>query len=78
MTGLLETQILAFEIINSTQPMIDEISYRYVASTVHACPGHWDSSLRWHEGHVWPQDAILGDLLLSVTQSRGNGLPPSP
>src|ERR1035441_1143681 len=77
-TGRFETQGLDFHFMNNTKPQIGEISDCYFASMAHACPGHWDSSLRWHEGHLWPQDAILEDLLLSVTQSRGHGLPPSP
>jgi len=76
----IKSHSVAFDFLFSPQghPMIGEISYCYMPQAIHACPGHWDSSLRWHEGHVWPQDAILDDLLLSVTQSRGNGLPPSP
>ena len=45
--------------------MTGEISYCYVASMVHACPGQWDHQGRWHEGHVWPEDAILDDVLAS-------------
>ncbi len=43
--------------------MIGEISYAYSSSAVHACDGHWDSRGNWHEGHLWPEDAILEDLL---------------
>jgi hypothetical protein len=42
---------------------IGEISYGYMDSAVHACPGHWDRDLNWHEGHVWPQDAHVDDFL---------------
>lgn len=40
-----------------------EISYTYVDSAVYNCPGHWDSSLNWHEGHFWPQYCQLADAL---------------
>jgi glutathione synthase/RimK-type ligase-like ATP-grasp enzyme len=61
----LSTQSLAFDFLfNSKQePMIGEISYCYQAQAVHTCAGHWDPKGMWHEGHIWPQDAILEDLL---------------
>jgi len=40
-----------------------EISYTYVDSAVYNCPGYWDSSLNWHEGHFWPQYCQLMDAL---------------
>ena len=48
------------------EPLITEVSYGYVDTAVHECPGHWDEDLTWHEGHVWPQDAIIEDLLAAV------------
>ncbi len=61
----LRTQSLAFDFVKapSGQPKIVEISYCYLADAVYACPGHWDSRMQWHEGPMWPQDAILIDLL---------------
>ena len=58
-------QSLAFDFLFNSQhePMVGEISYGYVASMVHACAGHWDHQGRWHEGHVWPEEAILEDVL---------------
>lgn len=69
----LRTQSLAFDFVKmpSGQPLIVEISYCYLADAVHACPGHWDSRLNWHEGLMWPQDAILIDLLDDL-KSRAN------
>jgi len=40
-----------------------EISYTYVDFVVRDCPGYWDSSLNWHEGHFWPQYCQLADTL---------------
>jgi hypothetical protein len=59
------SQSLAFDFLFNSQhqPMIGEISYCYRSSAVHACAGHWDHGGAWHEGHVWPEDAILEDLL---------------
>lgn len=64
---LLGAQSLAFDFLFDANgaPRIGEVSYCYVAEAVHQCPGHWDRDLRWVEGRVWPQDAILEDLLAS-------------
>jgi glutathione synthase/RimK-type ligase-like ATP-grasp enzyme len=60
------------------EPVIGEISYIYESWAVEACPGHWETSegdrdstdLKWVEGHVRPEDAILEDFL-SVLDNRG-------
>jgi glutathione synthase/RimK-type ligase-like ATP-grasp enzyme len=64
----LRCQSLAYDFLHGDdgRPLISEISYCYLGAAVHACSGHWDPDLRWHEGQVWPQDAMLEDLLLSV------------
>jgi hypothetical protein len=51
-------------------PVLLEMSFVFQAEAVHDCPGHLDREGRWHEGHVWPQDAILEDLLLGGGASR--------
>jgi glutathione synthase/RimK-type ligase-like ATP-grasp enzyme len=63
----LGTQSLAFDFLFNPhhEPMIGEISYCYMASAVHACEGHWDCQGAWHGGHVWPEEAILEDLLVA-------------
>ncbi len=43
--------------------LIGEVCYAYNAQAVHDCEGHWDSAMNWHAGHLWPQDAILEDIL---------------
>lgn len=40
-----------------------EISYTYLDTVPHDCPGYWDEQLNWHDGHFWPQLFILQDLL---------------
>lgn len=69
-TSALRAQSLAFDFIldRSGAPAIVEISYNFVAQNVHDCPGHWDPTLQWHFGHVWPQDAILDDVIAAIRQ----------
>ena len=50
----------------SGQRLILEMSYVFNASVVHNCPGSFDPDLVWSRGQVWPQDAILGDLLSTL------------
>lgn len=71
-TRKLKSQSMAFDFVltENQQPLILEVSYCYNAQAVYGCPGHWDSSLNWREGHVWPQDAILIDLLNKVYESN--------
>lgn len=63
--GRLATQSLAFDFLfdGHGQPRIAEISYCYLSSAVHRCEGHWDGQGEWHPGHVWPEDAILEDVM---------------
>ncbi len=61
----IRSQSLAFDFVKerNDSPGIVEISYCYDAGAVHTCPGHWNHNLNWHEGNMWPQDAILEDLI---------------
>lgn len=70
-TRKVKSQSMAFDFIlgERQQPLILEVSYGYVPQLVHSCPGHWDGRLNWHEGQVWPQDAILIDLLNDIDRS---------
>jgi hypothetical protein len=58
-------QSMAFDFIHDRdgQPAIVEVCFGYVAKLVHDCPGHWDRHLNWHDGPMWPQDAIFSDFL---------------
>jgi hypothetical protein len=66
------SQSMAFDFVFDSQgePRILEISYCYQAEAVYECPGHWDEGLGWHQGHIWPQDVILCDLLRSSRAVR--------
>ena len=71
----LGTQSIAFDFVIdvSGEPKITEVSYCYVGVAVYRCEGHWDDQLKWHEGHIWPQDAILIDVLEQLRQTKGSG-----
>ena len=68
----LGSQSLGFDFIldHDQQPRICEMSYAYPPLMVHACPGYWDRKLGWHEGQVWPQDAILEDVLAALAPKK--------
>ena len=66
------SQSMAFDFVLAAhqRPMLVEVSYGYIPELVYKCAGHWDDQLTWHQGHMWPQDAILIDLLEGM-RSRG-------
>ena len=73
-------QSMAFDFLKDAAgaPQLCEISFGFAAEAVHACPGWWDQSLRWHEGGVWPQDAILEGVLAEIrrkTETKTAGSP---
>jgi glutathione synthase/RimK-type ligase-like ATP-grasp enzyme len=65
------SQSMAFDFVlgEHQQPLVLEVSYAFIPQLVHSCPGYWDGRLTWYEGHVWPQDAILIDLLDEIDRS---------
>ena len=71
-TRRIGAQSLAFDFLfdESKDPRICEISYCYAASAVHDCPGYWDAKGNWYNGHVWPQDAIIEDILSEVSRKE--------
>jgi glutathione synthase/RimK-type ligase-like ATP-grasp enzyme len=77
-TRKVRSQSMAFDFVltENKQPLIVEVSYCYNAEAVHACLGHWDSNLNWQEGQVWPQDAILTDLLNHTYSSTHDTIQP--
>lgn len=64
----IKSQSMAFDFIKDEngKPKIVEISYGFQTKAVYDCTGYWDKGLNWHEGHTWPEDAILEDLLHKV------------
>lgn len=60
----LQTNCMAFDFVEKEgRPLLVEMCFAFKPEAVYACSGHWDSNLSWVEGQVWPQDAILEDLL---------------
>ena len=61
----LAAQSIAFDFVmeKTKSPLIVEVSYCYMAEAVYNCGGYWDKDLNWNSGGVWPQDAILEDLI---------------
>ena len=50
--------------------VVGEVSYTYVSSAVHACPGHWElegepdsGELHWITGQMWPEEAQIADFI---------------
>ena len=70
------SQSMAFDFVLAAnqQPMIVEVSYCYDPAAVYQCTGHWDNQLQWHKGHMWPQDAILIDLLENLYRHKLSGV----
>lgn len=58
-------QSMAYDFIKNEEgePEFCEISYTYVSKAVYNCPGYWDDSLNWHNGHYWPEHLHLMDAL---------------
>lgn len=77
-TRRVRSQSMAFDFVlgERQQPFILEVSYGYASQAVYSCPGYWDGRLKWREGHVWPQDAILIDLLNEVYPSEQYSIQP--
>jgi glutathione synthase/RimK-type ligase-like ATP-grasp enzyme len=73
-TQRLQAQSLAFDFLLGPQgePRIAEISYCYMPEAVHDCPGYSTPAGDWRPGHLWPEHAIITDLLLALG-SRGKG-----
>lgn len=71
-TRKLGAQSMAYDFVLTPQraPLIVEVSYCYIADFVHNCAGHWDYQLNWHPGHVWPQDAIVEDMITTLSRHK--------
>lgn len=77
-TRKIGSQSMAFDFVldEKQRPLILEVSYGFNAKAVYSCPGHWDAKLNWRQGNIWPQDAILIDLLHSVDPSGQYSIQP--
>jgi hypothetical protein len=61
----LNFKTMAYDFIFSEDktPYIGEISYCFPDWAFNSCPGYWDESLTFHQGHSWPQYFQLIDFL---------------
>jgi hypothetical protein len=59
------SQSLALDFVydKGGNPVILEACYCYDAGAVHSCAGHWTPALDYRTVQVWPQDAIIEDLI---------------
>jgi hypothetical protein len=64
-------QSMAYDFLlkSNDELVLAEISYGYLNKAIFNCGGYWDGDLNWHEGAIWPEDAILEDFINSI---RGN------
>jgi hypothetical protein len=63
----LQTQSVAIDgLYQEGKPAVLEISYTYSSWAVQKCSGHWDRSLRWNAGSMWPEDAQVEDYMVQL------------
>ena len=64
----IKSQSMAFDFIKDKngKPKIVELSYGFQTKAIYDCPGYWNKELIWHEGHIWPEDAILEDIITII------------
>jgi hypothetical protein len=74
----LRSQSLCVDFVfdQAKEPKIVEISYAYEPGPIYQTGGYWDQSLKRISQPIWPQDAILEDLLQEMVRkaSRPKGL----
>jgi len=65
-------QSVAFDFLDdgTERPLIGEISYGYDSKPVYDVGGYWRPDLTWCEGGVWPEHAIMMDVLTRVVDRR--------
>ena len=68
----IKAQSMAYDIMydNSRRLVINEISYCYVFKAVYGANGYWDANLDWHEEKMYPQDAMVQDLIKRIEEKN--------
>lgn len=68
----LGSQSVAFDFVKSKNsiPLLVELSYGYVPAFVKNCTGHWEENMKWHKEAMWPQDAIIEDMIAEVNKDN--------
>ena len=54
----------------SGTPCIAEVSYGFDSKPVYDVGGYWSPDMVWHAGGVWPEHAILQDILADLACKR--------
>jgi hypothetical protein len=75
----LRTQSVAIDLLRKgADLLVAEVSYTYNSRAVHDCPGHWEldgapesGELTWRDGHMWPEEAQVADLLARLRHRTG-------
>jgi glutathione synthase/RimK-type ligase-like ATP-grasp enzyme len=64
----LGAQSMAFDFVHDAagRPLVLEVSFGYSPKAVYDCGGFWDAELVWHGTPMWPEHAILEDVLTAV------------
>lgn len=75
-TGAIGAQSMCFDFVRGAggKPFMVEISYAYQNDAIYKCEGYWDPELRWHEGRMWPEHAILNDFLRLLDERPRRGV----
>ncbi len=63
-------QSMAYDFLLDSEgnPSLIEMSFGFQAEAVYNCQGFWNRDMKWFEGHVWPEEAQVHDI---VNQLRG-------
>lgn len=70
-SGKCKFQSMAYDfLVKNNNPVVCEISYTFSNQAVYDCPGHWDSQMQWHDGHMRPGEAQCEDFLNKISSTR--------
>lgn len=64
----LDAQCLAYDFVfdENLNPLVVEVSYGFSVEAYDACPGYWDSNLKWCEGPFNPQEWMIEEVLSKI------------
>lgn len=67
-------QSMAYDFLYSRDKKLKvcEMSFGFQNKAVYDCPGHWDSNMSYHQGHMWPEEAHVIDLVNSKLVQNAN------
>jgi glutathione synthase/RimK-type ligase-like ATP-grasp enzyme len=61
-------QSMCYDFLRSPdgKPLLNEMSYCSPSIGVSGCPGYWDSTLKWHERQMQPEEAHVEDFVETI------------